>query len=81
MRYENRKYVIINASEVNSVDFSQVIETSADTLRYSVDESQTFVKFEGSTPSFLNGKTSYTHSEIRTVLAGEDWTDPSLIPS
>ena len=53
MRYENRKYVIINASEVNSVDFSQVIETSADTLRYSVDESQTFVKFEGSTPSFL----------------------------
>ena len=81
MAYENRKYVIINASEVGTVDFSQVNETSANTLRYSNDDSQTFVKFDGDTPSFLNGKTSYTHSEIRTILAGEDWTDPSLIPS
>ena len=75
MGFENRKYVIINASEVGTVDFSQVIETSASTLRYSLDDSKTFVKFEGSTPSFLYGKTQYSHSEILTVLAGEDWTD------
>ena len=75
MGYENRKYVIINASEVSSVDFSQVNETSASTLRYSLDDSQTFVKFDGDTPSFLNGNTQYTHSEIRTVLDGEDWTE------
>ena len=78
MAYENRKYVIINASEVGSVDFSQVHETSADTLRYSLDDSQTFVKFDGDTPSFLSGKTSYTHSEILTVLAGEDWTGDEI---
>ena len=75
MAYENRKYVIINASEVGTVDFSQVHETSASTLRYSLDDSQTFVKFDGDTPSFLSGKTQYTHSEIRTILAGEDWTE------
>ncbi len=75
MAYENRKYVIIDASEVGTVDFSQVNETSADTLRYSLDDSKTFVKFDGDTPSFLDGKTSYTHSEIRTILAGEDWTE------
>ena len=75
MAYENRKYVIINASEVGSVDFSQVNETSANTLRYSNDDSQTFVKFDGDTPSFLDGKTQYTHSQILTVLAGEDWTE------
>ena len=75
MAYENRKYVIINASEVSSVDFSQVNETSASTLRYSVDNSKTFVKFDGNTPSFLSGKTQYSHSEILTVLAGEDWTE------
>ena len=74
MAYENRKYVIINASEVSTVDFSQVYETSADTLRYKLDDSQTFVKFEGSTPSFLSGKTSYTHSQILTILNGTDWT-------
>ena len=73
--YENRKYVIIDASEVSSVDFSQVNETSANTLRYSLDNSQTFVKFDGDTPSFLSGKTSYTHSEILTVLDGDDWTE------
>ena len=73
MAYENRKYVIINASEVGSVDFSQVNETSANTLRYSLDGTQTFVKFDGATPSFLDGKTSYTHSEILTILGGTDW--------
>ena len=67
------KYVIINTSEVSSVDFSQVVETSEDTLRYSLDESKTFVKFDGNTPSFLNGKTLYTYSEIITVLDGSDW--------
>ena len=67
------KYVIINTSEVSSIDFLQVIETSADTLRYSLDNSKTFVKLDGNTPSFLNGKTSYTHSEMITVLDGSDW--------
>ena len=74
MSYENRTYVIINASEVGTVNFSQVNETSADTLRYSLDNSKTFVKFEGSTPSFLSGKTQYNHSQIRTILDGTDWT-------
>ena len=74
MAYENKTYVIINASEVGTVDFSQVNETSADTLRYSLDDSKTFVKFEGSTPSFLCGKTQYNHSQICTILDGTDWT-------
>ena len=67
-------YVIINSSEVSSVDFSQVKETSADTLRYSLDNSKTFVKFEGDTPGFLEGKTANTHSEILTILDGSEWT-------
>ena len=69
-----RNYVIIDASEVSSVDFSQVLETSADTLRYNLAGTQTFVKFEGDTPSFLEGKTQYTHSEILNIMAGSEWT-------
>jgi hypothetical protein len=77
----SRKYVIINADEVDSVDFSQVDETSADTVRYSVDNSQTFVKFDSdTTPSFLEGKTQYSHSEILTILATDEWTDPDFSP-
>ena len=72
----NKKYVIINSDDVPNVDFSQVFETSAQTLRFSLDESQTFVKFEGSTPDFLEGKTQYTHSEMLGILSGQEWTDP-----
>ena len=69
----NRKYVIITKAEVASVDFSQVLETSANTLRYNNDGTKTFVKFEGNTPSFLNGKTQYTHDEILTELNKSEW--------
>ena len=74
----SRNYVIIDASEVSSVDFNQVLETSADTLRYNLAGTQTFVKFVGDTPSFLEGKTTYTNAEILTILAGEEWTDPNI---
>tara|TARA_R100001463_G_C3440925_1_gene212567 strand:- start:257 stop:487 length:231 start_codon:yes stop_codon:yes gene_type:complete len=69
----SRTYVIIEAGDVSSVDFSQVLETSASTLKYNKDDSKTFVKYEGSQPSFLNGKTTYTHAEILVELAKEDW--------
>jgi hypothetical protein len=74
-----RTYVILDAADVDSVDFSEVNETSEDTLRWSVDESQTFVKFPSgsTTPSFLEGKTSYTYSEIMPILRGTDWTTPN----
>ena len=62
-----RNYVIIDSSEVSSVDFNQVLETSADTLRYNLAGTQTFVKFNGDTPSFLEGKTAYDRSEMLAV--------------
>ena len=68
-------YIIIDKSEVANVDFSKVKETSANTLRYSIDGSKTFVKFEGDAPAFLSGKQQYTHAQILEVLAGEEWTN------
>jgi len=72
----SKTYVIINASDVSSVDFSQVYETSADTLRYNVAGDQTFVKYTGNKPRFLYGKDTYTHSQMLTILAGDDWSPP-----
>tara|TARA_R100001463_G_scaffold102496_1_gene156913 strand:+ start:1194 stop:1436 length:243 start_codon:yes stop_codon:yes gene_type:complete len=63
-----KKYVIINSSDVSSVDFSKVQETSVGTLRWNIDNTKTFVKFTGDTPSFLDGKTQYTYEEILTTL-------------
>jgi len=69
-----KNYVIIDASEVSSVDFDQVMQTSADTLRYSVDGSKALLKYEGTQPFFLLGKTEYNHSEILSILSGPEWT-------
>lgn len=44
--YETRNYLIIPVSEIAKVDFTAVLETSADTLRRSVDGTKTFVKWD-----------------------------------
>ena len=72
-------YIIIEKSEVANIDFSKVKETSADTLRYSIDGSKTFVKFEGDTPTFLSGKEQYTHAQIIEILSTEEWTQNETI--
>jgi hypothetical protein len=73
MNYSNRKFVIISSDEVSSVDFSLVLETSADTLRYNNDKTKTFVKFDqDTTPSFLDGKTQYGYEEFIEILSNEN---------
>lgn len=75
-----RTYVILDASEVANVDFDKVLQTSADTLRYSLDGSKFLLKFEGDTPSFLIGEPQYDHAEILSILSGPEWTDPDANP-
>lgn len=73
----SKKYVIINSGEVSSINFDEVLESSSDTLRYNADGTKTFVKYEGTQPFFLDGKTQYSHSEMLTILSGSDWLDPN----
>ena len=69
-----RTYVILDASEVDTVNFDEVMQSSADKLRYSLDGSKFVVKYEGTQPFFLLGKTEYTHEEILSILSGPEWT-------
>ena len=70
-------YVIIDTTEItdeNSViDFSKLINRNAAMLRYSIDGSKALVKYSGEQPSFLNGKTTYTHDEIKVEMAKSEW--------
>ncbi len=66
-------YVILNSDDVDEIDFTKVFETSIDTLRYNIPATKTFVKFRGETPSFLEGKTQYSHSEILSILSTSEW--------
>jgi uncharacterized protein YllA (UPF0747 family) len=68
----SRKYVILNTSEINTVDFTQVLQTSKESLRYTADGSKFLLKYDGTQPSFLSGKTEYTNSEIKTILEDVD---------
>tara|TARA_R110000851_G_scaffold30062_4_gene82177 strand:+ start:1217 stop:1447 length:231 start_codon:yes stop_codon:yes gene_type:complete len=62
------KYVIFEKSNVDQINFDKVFETSLETLRSSIDEQNVILKFIGETPSFLEGLTLYSKSEILQII-------------
>ena len=75
---ENRKYVIFNVSELDKINFYEVQETSVDTIRKSVDETLTFVKYDGdempsSVLSLTTKQGPYTQTEILEILNSNNW--------
>lgn len=76
--YEHRNFMIFNVSELDTIDFSQVLETSAETVRKSTDGTKTFVKWDEDVPSCVTNLTTkegpYTYAEILDILNGPDWT-------
>jgi hypothetical protein len=81
--YENRQFMIFNVSELTNIDFTQVLETSEETVRKSVDETKTFVKWDGEMPECVSTLTTkegpYTYDEILTILSTSEWTKPMPI--
>jgi hypothetical protein len=81
--YQDRNYMIFSVDELDSIDFTQVLETSADTVRKSVDQTKTFVKWDGDIPECvanLVDKTGpYTHDEMLELMSTPAWTDPTPI--
>jgi hypothetical protein len=82
--YEQRQFMIFNVSELTNIDFSQVLETSIDTVRKSVDGTKTFVKWDGDIiPSSVDSLTTkegpYTYQEIIDILNTSEWTSNEMI--
>jgi hypothetical protein len=80
--YEERSFLIFNVNEIDKVNFNEVLETSAATLRKSVDETKTLIKWEDpDTPEFVATLTTkegpYTYDEILVIMATPEWTDPN----
>jgi len=77
--YEDRNFMIFNVSELPNIDFTQVLETSIDTVRKSIDETKTLVKWDGNIiPSSVDNLTTkegpYTYTEILNILSGPEWS-------
>ena len=80
MKKRAETYAIINIGDLPNIDFSQVGETSENTIRKSVDESQFVLKWN-TTPSFIADLTVIpvqilTHSEAVELMATEAWSEP-----
>ena len=74
----NYTYTIIDINDLDSVDFSEVHETSADTIRKSIDETKFVMEYD-EIPSFVTDGTitplaTLNHSEALELMATEDWT-------
>lgn len=78
----SRTFVIFDIGEINKIDFSQVLENSAQTLRLNLDNTRTFVKWEGENiPDCIETLTTkspyYSLDEMIVILKSSEWFDPS----
>ncbi len=78
----NKTYAIINLTEIGLIDFSQVAQSSASTVRKSLDNTQFVIKWqEGYEPTFISDGTVvpvgiYNHAEILEIMATAEWSEP-----
>ena len=61
-------YVIYESTNIEKINFDQVIESNQNTLRYSIDGNKVILKFEGETPEFLKGLKQYTQDEMINII-------------
>jgi len=76
--------MVFNVSEINLIDFNQVMETSSETLRLSTDGTKTFVKWEGDiipqcVQSLTTSEGPYTYDEFMSILATDEWFIPTKV--
>ncbi len=79
--FENRRWLVIPISLTGSINFDQVLESNVDSLRLSVDGSQTFIKYqineflEDETQTFIDPETG---NEVTTVIEKGVYGRPSI---
>ena len=84
MSYTDRNFMIFNVSEINKINFDEVLESSAQWLRKSVNNQKTLIKWDGdTTPSSVQTLTTsegpYTYDEIIVILDSSEWVTTSTL--
>ena len=86
MDYSDRTYAFAKWADIGSVDFSQVMETSAGTARKSLDSDLFILKwYTTNEPTFITDDSvtlswSGSHSQCLQQLVGPNWTDTGSTP-
>ena len=74
-------YIIVNIADLPSVDFSQVAETSEQTIRKSLDETLFVLKYESEhEPIFISDGTivptqTLDHAGAVALMATAEWSE------
>jgi hypothetical protein len=80
--HNNKTYAVINLTDISLIDFSQVAQSSASTIRKSIDDTQFVIKWQdGYTPTFIMDNTvvpvgTYDHHAILELMATDKWSEP-----
>ena len=80
--HNNKTYAIINLTDISLIDFSQIAQSSASTIRKSLDDTQFVIKWEdGYTPTFITNASvipvgTYDHHAILELMATDKWSEP-----
>ena len=73
-------YAIIQTTDLSNIDFDQIGETSADTLRYNLANTEFIIKWN-TTPTFITDGTivpvsELTHEQALALMATPEWSEP-----
>ena len=75
-----RTYITIDINQVGNIDFSQITETSQDTVRKSLDGAEFVAKWNGDTPATINNvpegdkSAEMSHAQAKTLMATPEWS-------
>ncbi len=76
------EYAIINSGYLGEIDFSQICETSENTLRYKLDNTQFVIKWdEGHLPAFIEDGSvtpfvTMNHEQVLKLMSTSAWSNP-----
>ena len=79
--HNTKTYATINLSDIGLIDFSQIGQTSASTVRKSLDDTQFVIKWEeGYIPTFITDSSvipvgTYDHHAILELMATPEWSE------
>ena len=72
-------YATISIIDLNEIDFSQIHETSAETIRKSLDETEFIIKYDA-VPTFISDGSveilqAMNHDEALQLMATDEWSE------
>ena len=82
MKDNDRRYAVIYLTDLDLIDFSQIEQTSIETIRKSLDDTRFVIKWEnGYTPTFITDGSvipvgTYDHHAILEIMSTPEWSEP-----